>query len=132
MSVHDDQDDVLLRVQREESTQTQTLLTFHQKFQKTMTNMIRAKSHRVFLTDCEANGLTPKGLKPTVKCHALLKELTTVEQEFTDSSLQAEHGYVSTLSRHCTIISNSLQREVDTIQQSMTAAMALASPAGGG
>ena len=136
VSVDDSHDDLLLgsandrhREKKQDNLQTKRLLELRQSFRKTMSNLARAQSHLNFSLECEADRITPKGLRCNVHCHALMKETTTVELDFKNISEHAEGGYVSALTTHYASLVEKLTTEAAKIQEDMRNAVATANPA---
>ena len=76
------------------------LLSLRRDYKKTSVSFAKANSHLNFVSSCQTTKKTPKGLRVGIRCSAFLADQTNVQQQFSETTTKAEHGYVHHLNTH--------------------------------
>ena len=101
------------------------LMSLRQAYKKTKTNLVRAESHLEFIEQCLENKMTPHGLQIDIKCHAFLRELTPVDEQFQKSIKIAEESLTQALANHYRLLQNKLQKESQNLETKIQQALTL-------
>ena len=96
------------------------LLALRKNYKKTSVALAKARAHSDFLSSCRNKGQTPKGLKVNVHCSPFLVNLTNIQDQFLQTSRQAEQHYVSHLNDHYDKVVNELSQKQTLLQNTMT------------
>jgi hypothetical protein len=72
-----------------------------------------------FISESQAKGTTPRGLRINIRCHAFLKRESNVEQEFKETTRCAEADYVDNLKQHYTKVAEKLIEDEKTLEEKM-------------
>ena len=104
------------------------LLSLRRDYKKTSVSLAKANSHLNFVSSCQTTKKTPKGLRVGIRCSAFLADQTNVQQQFSETTTKAEHGYVHHLNTHYENVIVQLSQKKALLQDTMSTVQAQATP----
>lgn len=96
------------------------LLALRQGFKRAKCNYDKVCSHLDFIHACMEEAKTPNGLQVRVKCNALLKDMTSVQQDFQHTKTKAEHEFEDSLKTHYIKVKDKLSENIARLEAQMT------------
>lgn len=110
------------------NTEKKTLLAMRKDYKKTKCNYDKVCSHLQFISSCMTNGKIPKGLQIKVKCNALLKDHTKVNEKFENTKHRAEKDFTESLNDHYLATKYKLSEDIARLEALMDTELQEASP----
>jgi hypothetical protein len=104
------------------------LLSLRKEYKKTTVALAKARAHLEFISSCKEKQQTPRGLQVNIHCSAFMFDLTSVREQFGQTTKLTEQSYVDHLKSHYDVVVDRLSEKEDLLTNTMATLQTQATP----